>query len=53
MPYIHAQDGTRLFYSAWGAGEPVLFIHGGNLGSGVWDFQIPALVASGFECITI
>jgi non-heme chloroperoxidase len=52
MPYIHAQDGTRLFYSAWGAGEPVLFIHGGNVGSGVWEFQVPALVAKGFECIT-
>jgi pimeloyl-ACP methyl ester carboxylesterase len=52
MPYVHAPDGTRLFFSIWGSGEPVLFVHGGNVGSAVWEFQIPALVAQGFECIT-
>ena len=41
MPYIHAQDGTRLFYSAWGAGESVLFIHVGNVG-----FERPAALSS-------
>jgi hypothetical protein len=43
MPYIHAQDGTRLFYSAWGAGESVLFIQGGNVGSASGSFRFPQL----------
>lgn len=52
MPYLYAPDGTRLSYSTWGTGEPILFIHGGNIGAGAWEFQIPALVQQGFQCIT-
>jgi non-heme chloroperoxidase len=53
MPYFQAVDGTQMFYSVWGSasGDPVLLIHGGNVGSDVWDFQIPSLVDKGFRCI--
>jgi non-heme chloroperoxidase len=51
MPYCNASDGTRLFYTVWGKGRPLLFIHGGNIGSEMWNFQIPQLVEEGFQCI--
>lgn len=51
MPYCDASDGTRLFYTVWGKGRPLLFIHGGNIGSEMWNFQIPQLVEEGFQCI--
>jgi non-heme chloroperoxidase len=28
MPFIHTNDGTRLFYKDWGTAQPVLFVHG-------------------------
>jgi non-heme chloroperoxidase len=52
MPYCKAADGTQLFYSVWGEGHPLLFIHGGNVGSEMWTFQIPVLVERGYQCIT-
>ena len=51
MPYFHAVDGTRLFYSVWGSGRPLVFVHGGNVGADCWEFQVPALVEKGFQCI--
>jgi pimeloyl-ACP methyl ester carboxylesterase len=51
MPYFHAVDGSRLFYSAWGSGRPIVFIHGGNAGADFWEFQVPALVKKGFQRI--
>ena len=49
MPYFHAVDGSRLFYSAWGSGRPIVFIHGGNAGADFWEFQVPALVKKDFS----
>jgi non-heme chloroperoxidase len=51
MPYFHAVDGSRLFYSVWGSGWPIVFIHGGNSGADFWEFQIPTLMERGFQCI--
>jgi len=51
MPYFHAVDGTRLFYSVWGSRRPMVFVHGGNAGADFWEFQVPALAAKGFQCI--
>jgi non-heme chloroperoxidase len=51
MPYFHALDGARLFYSVWGSGRPIVFIHGGNAGADFWEFQVPALAEKGFQCI--
>ena len=36
-------DGGRLCYSAAGAGEPVVFIHGLGLDAAMWDAQWPVL----------
>ena len=41
-----AINGTRLFFALFGAGEPVLFLHGGFGHSNVWGAQVTALAAS-------
>ena len=51
MPYFETADGSALFYSVWGSGHPTLLIHGGNIGSDVWMFQVPYLAERGHQCI--
>jgi non-heme chloroperoxidase len=51
MPYFNAAYQTRLFYSVWGTGHPILFIHGGNVGSDIWNLQLPYLTDNGYQCI--
>jgi pimeloyl-ACP methyl ester carboxylesterase len=51
MPYL-AASGTNLFYSDWGRGAPVVFVHAWGLSSAQWDYQIPDLVAAGRRCVT-
>jgi non-heme chloroperoxidase len=51
MPYFNAADRTQLFYAIWGAGHPVLFVHGANVGSDIWNCQIPYLAEDGHQCI--
>lgn len=52
MPRFQTYDGTEIFYTAWGTDEPVLFLHGGNIGSEIWEFQLPYFVERGNRCIT-
>jgi len=51
MSYFKTADGTELFYSVWGKGDPLVLIHGGNIGADVWEFQVPYLVDHGYSCI--
>jgi non-heme chloroperoxidase len=51
MPFVESQDGTKLSYIDWGAGEPVLFVHGGQLGAEMWEYQIVPLMEAGLRCI--
>jgi non-heme chloroperoxidase len=51
MSYFKTADGTELFYSVWGKGQPLVLIHGGNIGADVWEFQVPYLVGHGYSCI--
>jgi pimeloyl-ACP methyl ester carboxylesterase len=51
MPYLETRDGTRLFCRDWGAGKPVVLVHGWPLSGDMWEYQIPALVGAGFRCI--
>ncbi|MEA1833487.1 alpha/beta hydrolase [Methylobacterium durans] len=51
MPYIEAQDGTRLFYKDWGSGRPIVLIHGWPLDADMWEYQQPALTEAGFRTI--
>ncbi len=46
-------EGARIWYAAYGAGSPVILLHGGLGNSGNWGYQIPALVENGYRAIVI
>jgi pimeloyl-ACP methyl ester carboxylesterase len=46
-------DGARIWYAAYGAGLPVILLHGGLGHSGNWGYQVPALVGNGYRAIVI
>jgi pimeloyl-ACP methyl ester carboxylesterase len=45
--------GARIWYTAYGAGSPVILLHGGLGHSGNWGYQVPALVKNGYRVILI
>jgi non-heme chloroperoxidase len=51
MPYIPAADGTGLFYRDWGAGRPVMFVHGMLMSSDMWQYQMLHLTENGFRTV--
>jgi non-heme chloroperoxidase len=52
MPYIDAQDGTKLFYKDWGEGAPVVLIHGWPLTADMWESQAMFLANQGLRVIS-
>ena len=46
-------DGARIWYASYGAGAPVILLHGGLGHSGNWGYQIPALTGSGHRVVVI
>jgi pimeloyl-ACP methyl ester carboxylesterase len=46
-------DGARIWYPAYGAGSPVILLHGGLGNSGNWGYQVPALIAGGYHTVVI
>ena len=51
MAFITAKDGTQLFVNDWGAGPPIVLIHGWPLHSGMWDYQAPYLASQGYRVV--
>lgn len=45
--------GARIWYATYGAGVPVILLHGGLGHSGNWGHQVPALVSSGRRVVLI
>ena len=43
---------VQLSFEDFGAGAPVVLIHGWPLSSRSWEMQVPALVEAGFRVIT-
>jgi non-heme chloroperoxidase len=52
MPFIETNDGTQLFYTDAGSGQPVVFVASAWLSSRMWECLLPALVGRGLRCIT-
>jgi len=52
MPYAAARDGTRLYFNDWGAGAPVVLIHGWPLSGAMWEYQAMALHDAGLRVIS-
>lgn len=51
MPYITTRDATKLYYKDWGAGRPVILLHGWPLSSDSWDDITVPLAEGGFRTI--
>lgn len=51
MPYITTRDNTKLYLKDWGAGRPVILMHGWPLSADSWDDQAVAIADAGFRAI--
>lgn len=51
MPYFTANDETMIHYRDWGAGDPIVFVHGNNCDGDIWDYHMTVLADRGFRCI--
>src|SRR4051794_36446957 len=51
MNIITTQDGTKIYFKDWGAGQPVVFSHGWPLNADAWDAQMLFLGQHGFRVI--
>jgi pimeloyl-ACP methyl ester carboxylesterase len=39
MPFCEVEKGVRLYYETFGAGEPIVFVHGGGMSHEFWEQQ--------------
>jgi pimeloyl-ACP methyl ester carboxylesterase len=46
-------DGARIYFSIYGAGSPVILLHGGLANQRYWGDQVPALTRAGYRVILI
>ena len=51
MPMIKTKDGTQLYVKSWGAGKPVVLIHGWPLSGDSWDPISNVLADNGYQAI--
>ena len=51
MPYLQTRDKTAIYYYDWGAGAPVVLIHGWPLTSASWENQARVLADNGYRVI--
>ena len=51
MQKVLTADGTELYVKDWGAGRPVILIHGWPLSSDSWDDQALAIANAGYRVI--
>ncbi|MDQ0377041.1 alpha/beta fold hydrolase [Amycolatopsis thermophila] len=52
MTYVNGADGTKLYVEDAGDGAPVVFVSSAWLGTRMWEFQVPAVVAAGHRAVT-
>ncbi|VVD34157.1 alpha/beta fold hydrolase [Paraburkholderia dioscoreae] len=46
-------EGARIWYASYGAGVPVILLHGGLGHSGNWGYQLPALLGVGRRVVVV
>ena len=51
MDMLKTRDGTQLYSKVWGAGRPVVLIHGWPLSADSWDPVTDALAHAGYKAI--
>ena len=51
MPYFTTSDGTQIYYTDQGTGQPVVFSHGWPLCSDAWQIELKLLADNGYRTI--
>ena len=51
MPYITTSDGTQIYYTDQGSGQPVVFSHGWPLSSDAWQVELKVFADAGYRTI--
>jgi len=51
LPYITTSDGTEIYYTVHGSGQPVLLSHGWPLSSDAWQVELKLLADAGYRAI--
>ena len=51
MPFITTTDGTEIYYTDQGEGQPVLLSHGWPLSSDAWQVEVKLLADNGYRAI--
>jgi non-heme chloroperoxidase len=51
MPYITTTDGTEIYYTEQGTGQPILLSHGWPLSSDAWQVELKLLADAGYRAI--
>lgn len=51
MNYVTTTDKTKLYVKDWGAGSPVILLHGWPLSSDSWDDQAMVIANAGYRAI--
>lgn len=52
MPFVDAEDGTRLYYESAGSGRPVVLLCSVSMNVRMWEYQLPFLVGNGLRCVS-
>jgi non-heme chloroperoxidase len=57
-PYVSAPDGTRLYWTQWGASRPedaraspILFSSSAGMPGEMWNYQLSAFAEQGYRCV--
>src|SRR5690606_5183460 len=51
MPYITTTDGTEIYYTDQGEGQPIVFSHGWPLSSDAWQVELKVFADAGYRTI--
>ncbi|MEV8212891.1 alpha/beta hydrolase [Leifsonia sp. NPDC077715] len=51
MPYITTSDGTEIYYTEQGSGQPIIFSHGWPLNSDAWALELKLFADAGYRAI--
>lgn len=51
MALITSKDGVALFYEDYGAGKPVVLVHGWGMNGDTWEYVMRVLLQHGLRCI--
>lgn len=51
MPYFTTSDGTEIYYTDQGAGQPIVLSHGWPLSSDAWQVEIKLFADAGYRVI--